>query len=109
MTTNVFFARKSVIARKFLLDIDTSLAVVTSGLRTNLLLQETPLPKTSHSISPNLGSVGCQRMYLHELNSLSHGNPDFHRFNGCSRELGLSLKKGVRQVDANLFTILERG
>ena len=46
--------RKSVIAREFLLETDTSLAIVTSGLRTNLLLQEPPLPKTPHSIFPTV-------------------------------------------------------
>ena len=39
-----FFARRSVVARELLLDSDTSLAIATSGWRTNLLLQE-PLPK----------------------------------------------------------------
>ena len=42
----VLFAKKSAIAREFLLKNDTSLAIAMSGLRTNLLLQEPPLPKT---------------------------------------------------------------
>ena len=33
MTSCVFFAEKSVIAREFLLEIDTSLAIATSGKR----------------------------------------------------------------------------
>ena len=36
----VFFAWKSVIAREFLLKIGTSLAIATSGLRTNLLFEK---------------------------------------------------------------------
>ena len=39
-------------AREFLLKIDTSLAIATSGLRTNLLFEPPPLPKTPHSIFP---------------------------------------------------------
>ena len=50
----LLFARKSVMAREFLLEIDTSLATTTSGLRTNLLLQGSPLPKTPHSIFPSM-------------------------------------------------------
>ena len=42
----VCFANKSVIAREFLLEFDTLIAMVTSGLRTNLLLQEHPRPNT---------------------------------------------------------------
>ena len=45
MTSCVFFARKSVLARESLLEIDTSLATATPGLRTNLLLQEPPFQK----------------------------------------------------------------
>ena len=41
-TCCVFFAWKSVIAREFLLKIDTSLAIATSGLRTNLLFEKPP-------------------------------------------------------------------
>ena len=37
-----FFAKRSVFAREFLLEFDTSLAVATSGWRTTLLLQEHP-------------------------------------------------------------------
>ena len=36
------FASKSAIVRESLLEIDTPLAIATSGLRTNLLLQEPP-------------------------------------------------------------------
>ena len=38
----VFFAWKSVIAREFLLKIDTALAIAKSGLRTNLLFERPP-------------------------------------------------------------------
>ena len=51
-TCCVFFAWRSVIAREFLLKIDTSLAIATSGLRTNLLFEKPPPPKTSRSIFP---------------------------------------------------------
>ena len=57
MTSCVFFARKSVIAREFLLEIDTSLAIATSGLRTDLLLQDPPLLSTLHLIFPMLESL----------------------------------------------------
>ena len=46
------FVWKSVIAWEFLLKIDTSLAIATSGLRTNLLFEK-PLPKTPHLILPS--------------------------------------------------------
>ena len=57
----VFFAWTSVMARELLLKIDTSLAIATSGLRTNLLFEiedksviwKTPLPTTPHSTFPN--------------------------------------------------------
>ena len=44
-TCCVFFAWKSVIAREFLLKVDTSLAIATSGLRTNLLFEIPPFRK----------------------------------------------------------------
>ena len=50
-TCCVFFAWKSVIAREFLLKIDTLLAIATSGLRTNLLF-ENPPSENPHSIFP---------------------------------------------------------
>ena len=55
----VFFAWKSVIAREFLLHIDTSLAIATSGLRTNLLFDKKNLPKTPHSILPRTTPLLC--------------------------------------------------
>ena len=57
-TCCVFFAWKSVIAREFLLKIDTSLAIATSGLRTNLLFENPPLRNPPHSIflGPLVGS-----------------------------------------------------
>ena len=55
-----FFAWKSVIAREFLLKIDTSLVIATSGLRTNLLFENPPLPKTPHVIFPNTSAI-CRK------------------------------------------------
>ena len=72
---------------QFLLKIDTSLAIATSGLRTNLLLQErrTPPPKTPHSIFPNLVRYLCET-----------------RIEGTSRKVrerhGIA-QKGVRAID----------
>ena len=44
--------KKFVIAREFLLEIDTPLAIATLGLKMNLLLQEHPFPNTPHLIFP---------------------------------------------------------
>ena len=54
-TCCVFFVGKSVIARELLLKIDTTLAIATTGLRTNLLFEIPPLPKPPHLIFPNFG------------------------------------------------------
>ena len=58
----VFFAWKSVIAREILLKIDTSLAIATSGLKTNLLFEKPPFPKTPHSRYCKRGSGGQRKI-----------------------------------------------
>ena len=46
------FAEKSAIARRILLEFDTSVAIAASGLRTHLLLQEHPLLDIPHPMFP---------------------------------------------------------
>ena len=65
-TCCVFFAWKSVIAREFLLKIDTSLAIATSGLRTNLLF-ENPLPKFPHLIFPKSSCIHLPLVSIHKI------------------------------------------
>ena len=53
-----FFAWKSVIAREFLFKIDTSLAIATSGLRTNLLFENPPFQKPPVRFPKKQGAEG---------------------------------------------------
>ena len=94
---------KSVIAREFLQGIDTSLAVATSGLRTNLLLQEPPpFEKPPHSIFPDT-CPAFRKYYLRTIVKplwpRTPTTPKKHRMSKNRRKVDLksakvSLKKG---------------
>ena len=71
-TCSVFFAWKSVIAREFLLQIDTSLAIATSGLRTNLLFEKPPFRKPPIRFSQYWCNKTC-RMHQSILLKLNFG------------------------------------
>ena len=65
----VFFAWKSAIAREFLLKIDTSLAIATSGLKTNLLFEKPPSENPPFDFPEKWGiperwfGRGCKRSF----------------------------------------------